>query len=329
MSDSKKYETAFGLDMPFEEAVGRFADVTKEEVAADPNVDRDVVPEGQLDLVPFKKHEIRRVLHDDEWWFSVVDVVAALTESARPRKYWSDLKRQLSEKEGFSELSEYIGQLPMPGADGKYYPTDAAPTETVLRIIQSIPSKRAEPFKRWLAKVGYERIQESQDPEIAIKRAILTYEIQGRADDWIEKRVRSIVARKKLTSEWRKRGIEEGLQYATLTNVISEQTFGVHTKNHKKHKGLRKSHNLRDHMTDLELILTMLGETTTKTVAVQRDAQGFYENSKAAETGGSIAGTARKGIEKETGQKVVSKSNFLGSKSRQSDPEFLTKKKPA
>ena len=327
MSNEKKYEEALGLDMPFEEALGRFAKVTKEDIAADAGKSTDLVPEGQLELVPFKKHTIRRVLHDDEWWFSVVDVVGALTDSSRPRKYWSELKRQLTDKEGFSELSEDIGQLPMPGADGKLYMTDAATTETLLRIIQSISSKRAEPFKRWLAKVGYERIQEIQDPEIAIKRAIVTYQIQGRTDDWIERRIRSIVVRKQLTSEWKKRGVKEGQDFAVLTNVISQETFGMHTRNHMKYKGLGKSHNLRDHMVDLELILTMLGETTTKTVAVQRDAQGFYENSKAAETGGSIAGTARKGIEKETGQKVVSKSNFLGSKSRQSDPRLLTKKK--
>lgn len=327
MSDKKRYDEAFGLDVPFEEALERFTQVTKEDIAADPGADTTLVPEGQLELVPFKKHEIRRVLHDDEWWFSVVDVVAALTDSNRPRKYWSDLKRQLSDKEGFSELSENIGQLPMPGTDGKLYPTDAAPTETILRIIQSIPSPRAEPFKRWLAKVGYERIQEIQDPEIAIKRAILTYQIQGRSDDWIEKRIRSIVARKELTSEWRKRGIKEGQEYAVLTNVISQETFSMHTERHKRHKGLRKTHNLRDHMTDLELILTMLGETSTKTIAVQRDARGFYQNYSVAKTGGGIAGQARRQIEHETGQRVVSKSNFLGSKSRTADPALLTRKK--
>ena len=327
MSDEKHYEEAFGLDVPLEEALERFSRGTKEDIAADPGADTTLVPEGQLELVPFKKHAIRRVLHDDEWWFSVVDIVGALTDSKRPRKYWSELKRQLSEKEGFSELSEIIGQLPMPGADGKLYLTDAAPTETILRIIQSIPSPRAEPFKRWLAKVGYERIQEIQDPEIAIKRAILTYQIQGRTDDWIEKRIRSIVARKELTSEWRKRGIKEGQDYAVLTNVISEQTFGMHIQRHMRHKGLKKSHKLRDHMTDLELILTMLGETSTKTIAVHRDAQGFYQNYKAAETGGGIAGQARKQIERETNHQVVSKSNFLGSKSRESDPVMLTSKK--
>ena len=175
------------------------------------------------------------------------------------------------------------------------YPTDAVTTETLFRIIQSIPSKRADPFKRWLAKVGHERIQEIQDPEIAIKRAILTYQIQGRSDDWIEKRIRSVVARKELTSEWGKRGIQEGQEYATLTNVISEATFAVATQNHKTIKGLKTSHNLRDHMTDLELILTMLGETSTKTIAVQGDAQGFPENYEAAEKGGGICGSSPEG----------------------------------
>ena len=210
MSDEKEYEEEFGLNIPIEEALGRFAQATKEDNAMDPRASTDVVPEGQLELVPFRKHEIRRVFHNDEWWFSIVDVVAALAESDRPRRYWSDLKTQLIDKEGFFELSDEIGQLPLPAADGKNRMTDVGTTETVLRIIQSIPSKRAEPFKRWLAKVGYERIQETQDPEIAIKRAILTYQIQGRSDDWIEKRIRSIVARKELTSEWKKTGRRGG-----------------------------------------------------------------------------------------------------------------------
>ncbi len=326
MSDEKKYEEAFGLDIPFEEALGRFAQVTKEEIAAGPEVNDELVSEGQLELVPFRKHDIRRVFNGDEWWFSVVDVVAALTGTDRARRYWSDLKRQLTDKEGYFELSDKIGQLPLPSADGKKRMTDVATVETLLRIIQSIPSKRAEPFKRWLAKVGYERIQEIQDPEIAIKRAILTYQIQGRSDDWIEKRIRSIVVRKELTSEWAKRGIEEGKEYAVLSNVISMRTFGIDAKGHKRVKGL-KSHNLRDHMTDLELIFTMLGEKSTAEIAQKRDAQGFPENVGAAKAGGSIAGGARAELEKETGEQVVSSSNFLGIKKRGSDPELLTRKK--
>ena len=183
----------------------------------------------------------------------------------------------------------------------------------VLRIIQSISSPKAEPFKRWLARVGYERIQESQDPEVLIKRAIMHYTVQGRSDDWIEKRIRSIVARKELTAEWAKRGVKEGGQYAMLSNIISEHTFGVGVERHKRVKGL-KSQNLRDHMTDMELILTMLGETSTKEIAVKQDAQGLLENAGAARAGGDIAGGARKQLEAQTGQKVVSSHNFLGKK---------------
>ena len=324
-TESRRYGEALGLDAPLEEAVDRFAEATKQELAdSGDHYGPDPIPEGQLDLVPFKKHDIRRVFHDEEWWYSIIDVVEALTGSGRARSYWTDLKRQLSETEGFSELHGNIVQLPMPGADGKKYRTDAVTTETLLRIIQSIPSPKAEPFKRWLAKVGYDRIQETQDPEIAIKRAILTYQIQGRSDDWIETRIRSIVARKELTSEWQKRGVRKGQEYAALTNVISEKTFDMGVARHKRHKGL-KSHNLRDHMTDLELILTMLGESSTKEIARQRDAQGYGQNYAAAASGGAIAGGARKQIEEETGKPVVSGQNFLGSKSRQSDPVLLTK----
>jgi hypothetical protein len=182
-----------------------------------------------------------------------------------------------------------------------------------------------EPLKRWLARVGYERIQEAQDPEVLIKRAIMHYQVAGRSDDWIEKRIRSMVARKELTAEWKKRGIAEGRDYAMLTNIISERTFGLHHEQHKKLKGL-KAQNLRDHMTDLELVLTMLGETSTKEIAVQKDAQGFYENSQAASAGGDIAGGARKQIEAQTGRKVASSKNFLGAEKRTADPHFLTKK---
>lgn len=325
MGDDKKFDEEFGVDMPMDEAFERFARATKEELAEQGNLPLGV-PHGELELVPFKGASIRRVCHDGEWWYSVVDVVGALAGTERASKYWSDLKAKLTDAEGFFELSDYIGKLPMPSADGKSRPTEVCTTETILRIIQSIPSPKAEPFKRWLAKVGYERIQESQDPEILIKRAILHYQVQGRSDDWIEKRIRSIVARKELTAEWKKRGVEEGREYAILTNIISQETFGMHTENHKKHKALAKSHNLRDHMTDLELILTMLGETSTKEIAVQRDAQGFYQNTQAATAGGAIAGSARKQIEAQTGKKVASSQNFLGQNKRVADPQQLTMK---
>lgn len=312
MTDSKKIEEENGLDMSMDEALARFGQATREDLEGKKDLPA-VIPDGELELVPFKKDAIRRVCHNDEWWYSIVDVVTALTGTERGRKYWSDLKAKMIEKEGYSELSDEIGQLPMPGSDGKNYKTDVGTAETILRIIQSISSPKAEPFKRWLARVGYERIQESQDPEVLIKRAIMHYQVQGRSDDWIEKRVRGIVARKELTGEWKKRGIKDE-QYATLSNVISQETFGVGVKRHKELKGLR-SQNLRDHMTDMELILTMLGETSTKTIAQQRDAQGIYENYEAARDGGAIAGNTRKQIEQQTGQKVVSSQNFLGNRS--------------
>lgn len=325
MTDKKKYDEEFGLDMELEEALQRFGSVTKEELDEVASERTDVVPEGEHQIALFKKQEVRKILHDGEWMFSVIDVIAALTDSDRPSGYWNDLKTKLAKNEGFDELYDNIGKLPLPGADGKMRGSEVANTETLLRIIQSVPSPKAEPFKRWLAKVGYERIQEMQDPEIAIKRAIMTYQIKGYSDDWIEKRVRSIVARKELTREWAKRGVKEGQQYAMLSNIISENTFGVGVARHKRVKGL-SSQNLRDHMTDLELILTMLGETSTTAITKQRDSQGLYENAEAAKAGGSIAGGARKQIEAETGQKVVSTQNYLGGKKRESDPEQLTMK---
>ena len=328
MGETRKYDQEFGLDIPMDEALARFVRVTREE-AAESGAIVTVVPDGELELVAFKKDSIRRVCHNDEWWYSIVDVVGALSGTDRARKYWSDLKTKLIEKEGFSELSDEIGQLPLPGPDGKMYRSDVATAETILRIIQSIASPRAEPFKRWLARVGYERIQEGQDPEVLIKRAILHYQVQGRSDDWIEKRVRSIVARKELTAEWKRRGVQEGVEYAMLTNIISQETFGVHTAGHMRIKGLAKKHRLRDHMTDLELILTMLGETSTKEIAKQRDVQGFYPNARAATDGGAIAGSARKQIEHQTGQRVVSAQNFLGDSKRVADPQQLTMKRKA
>ena len=317
-----KIEEEFGLNMSMDEALQRFSQATKEELAGQRNLPA-TVPDGELELVPFKKEAIRRVCHNDEWWYSIIDVVTVLTGSERGRKLWSDIKTKMIEKEGFSELSDEIGQLPMPGADGKMYRTDVATAETVLRIIQSISSPKAEPLKRWLARVGYERIQEAQDPEVLIKRAILHYSAQGRSDEWIDKRVRSMVARKELTSEWRKRGVTESKDFAMLSNIIAELTFGVGVQGHMRVKGL-KSQNLRDHMTDMELILTMLGETSTKEIAQRRDAQGLYPNAEAARAGGNIAGSARKQIETQTGQRVVSSQNFLGK--RKPDPALPDKR---
>lgn len=313
-SGDDKLNKKFGLDIPFEEAIQRFANVTKEELEEAASLAGDIIPEGQTEIVPFKGITIRKTFHESEWWFSVVDVIEALTGTSNPRRYWSDMKRQMIAKEGFSELYDEIVQLAMPGADGKLYKTDSANPETIFRIVQSIQSPRAEPFRRWLAKVAYERIQEVQNPEIAIKRAVAEYQAQGRPMDWIEQRIRSILVRKELTSEWKKRGVDETHEFAILTSVLSMQTFGVSIPKHRKTKNLKPSHNLRDHMTDIELILTMLGEKSTKEIAQIKDAQGFDENKEAVRLGGQIAGDARRSLEHQTGKKVVSSSNFLPKK---------------
>jgi DNA-damage-inducible protein D len=301
--------------------------VTKD-IEGDQSGEPQAVPPPGQEMLPFNNDAIRKTEHSGEWQFSIVDIVGVLIGGTRARKYWSDLKRKLIVKEGFSELSDKIGQLPMAGVDGKHYPTDVANTETILRIIQSIPSPRVEPLKRWLAAVGYERIQESQDPELAIKRAIATYQARGRTDDWIEKRLRSIVARKELTNEWKSRGIEKGQDYAALTNIISMETFGgISPSGHKALKGLAKTHNLRDHMTDLELIFTMLAEKSTTEIAKARDAQHFRANADAARSGARVAGEARVRLETEIKQPIISTKNHLNQRERISDPVLLTKKR--
>lgn len=319
----KKLEQDAGLDQPLEVAVERYVALTAEE-AQDADMLPATIPEGEIQRVLFKGAELRKVMHKDEWWFSIIDVLGAVTESANPRRYWSDLKRQVAEKEGFSELYDRIVQLKMPAEDGKERETDAANVELLLRIMQSVRSPKAEPFKQWLARVGYERIQETQNPEIAIKRAILTYQIQGRSNDWIDKRIRTIVTRKELTNEWQRRGVKEGKEYAILTNTISTATFAVTPEKHRDYKGLKKRDQLRDHMTDLELIFTMLGEKSTTEIAKTRNAQGFWQNQTAARSGGRIAGEARLKLEKETGRPILSRSNFLGSDKRVADPELLS-----
>lgn len=225
-------------------------------------MDKEILPENHI--VVFSDHKIRRTFHNDEWWFSVIDVVETLTDSTNPRRYWSDLKRQLVENEGFSELYEKIVQLKLEAPDGKMRETDCANTEGLFRIIQSIPSPKAEPFKRWLAKVGYERIKEIEDPELASQRAREIYKQKGYSDAWIEKRMRGIQVRAELTEEWKKRKVGEQTEYAILTSEICKATFGVTPSEYKKIKDLKRE-NLRDHMTDLELIFTMLGEASTTT----------------------------------------------------------------
>ena len=262
-------------------------------------------------LAVFENKKIRRIFHQGEWYFSIIDVIDVLTESSNSRRYWSDLKSQLIEKEGFTQLYEKIVQLKLLATDGKMRETDTANTETVFRIIQSIPSPKAEPFKRWLAQVGYERIQEIEDPELATQRTRAIYKAKGYSDAWIEKRMRGIAIREDLTDEWEKRGIKLQREYAILTAEISKATFGMTPSEYKEHKGLERE-NLRDHMTDLELIFSMLGEASTKEISVNKNAQGFDENKMAAKMGGKIAGDARRQLEQASGKPVVSEENYLG-----------------
>ncbi|MHC5062069.1 MAG: BRO-N domain-containing protein [Planctomycetota bacterium] len=260
-------------------------------------------------LVVFKGKEIRRAIHDNEWYFSVVDIIAALTDSANPRNYWNMMKNRVKKTSGV-ELSTFCVQLKLPSSDGKTYKTDVVNTESAFRIIQSIPSPKAEPFKRWLAKVGYERIQEIEDPELATKRSRAIYKAKGYSDEWIEKRMRSIAIREELTDEWKERGVKEQKSYAILTAEISKAAFGLTPSEYKKLKGLKRE-NLRDHMNDLELIFSMLGEAATTEITRKQDAQGFNENKQAAVDGGGIAGSARRQLESKSGKPVVSGQNFL------------------
>ena len=263
-------------------------------------------------IVLFRGKEVRREIFDRVWYFSVVDIVAALTDSSKPRDYWYRMKKREKESSG-TELSTFCRQLKLLSADGKMYKTDAVNTENAFRIIQSIPSPKAEPFKRWLAKVGYERIQEIEDPELATKRTRALYKAKGYSDDWIEKRMRSIAIREELTDEWKDRGVKEQKNYEILTAEISTAAFGITPSEYKKIKGLKRQ-NLRDHMNDLELIFSMLGEAATTEITRNRDTQGFDENKQAAIEGGSVAGTARKQLETKSGKKVVSGKNYLPDK---------------
>ena len=257
----------------------------------------------------FRGKKIRKTIYQNEWWFSVVDIIEALIGSERPRKYWNDLKKKLLE-EGYLELSEKIGQLKLMSTDGKFYETDCANTETMFRIIQSIPSPKAEPFKMWLARVGYERIKEIEDPELATKRTRALYKAKGYSDSWIEKRMRGIAIREELTDEWKNRGAQEQRDYEILTAEISEATFGLKPNEYKKLKNLKKQ-NLRDHMNDFELIFTMLGERSTTEIHKVENSKGVPKLKSDSRRGGKIAGDARKKLEKEIGRTIVSKENYL------------------
>ena len=256
----------------------------------------------------FGNNEIRRHWDADKelWYFSVVDVIEVLTKTNRPRKYWNDLKIKL-QKEG-SELSEKIGQLKFMAKDGKYYLTDVADTETLLRLIQSVPSPNAEPFKLWLARVGYERLEETADPEIAINRALKTYLQKGNSPEWVNLRLKSIEIRKDLTDQWEARGVNEGLEFAILTNEITKAWMGMTTKEYKGLKNLKKE-NLRDNMTNMELVLNMLAETATTEISKTKKPKSFGQNKVVAREGGSVAGNARKDIESKTGKKVITGKN--------------------
>ena len=269
-------------------------------------------PEAHIAV--FQEQTIRRAWHRNEWWFSVVDVVGVLSESSYANRYWSDLKRKMAQEAGSGQPYEKIVRLKLVAPDGKQRDTDCANTETLLRIVQSIPSPRAEPFKRWLAQVGYERIKEIENPELASARARALYEAKGYPKVWIEKRLRSIAIRGELTDEWKERGVQEGREYAILTAEIARATFGVTPGVHSNIKGLRDlktGDNLRDHMTDLELIFTMLGEASTTEIARRKNAQGFPANRRTAKEGGTIAGDARRALEAKSGRPVVSATNNL------------------
>jgi hypothetical protein len=256
----------------------------------------------------FESKKIRSAWNADEekWYFSIVDIVEVLTDSPRPRKYWNALKTKLK-AEG-SELSHNLGQLKMEAEDGKLRETDVADTEQLLRLIQSIPSHKAEPFKQWLAKVGYERIEETENPELSFDRAMQNYLQLGYSKEWINQRLKSIEVRKELTDEWENRGVKKGQEFATLTDIITQAWSGKSVKQYKQHKNLKKE-NLRDHMTNLELVLNMLAEATTTEISKEKKPKNFNENKVIAKQGGTIAGNTRKAIEAKSGKKIVSAQN--------------------
>jgi prophage antirepressor-like protein len=267
-------------------------------------------------LTPFEGRNIRRIWHNEQWYISVVDVIEVLTDSEKPSQYWHNMKKR------DVQLSPICLKLKLKGLDGKTYPSDCANTEGILRIIMSVPSPKAEPMKLWLAQVGKQAIDDAENPELLTERQIELYKAKGYTDEWIKERMQSIETRTKLTDEWKKRGVKEGQEYSILTAVIAKGTFGITPKEHKELKSLTKpSQNLRDHMTDLELILTALGEAVTRTVAIEKDAQGFDENKTAAMKGGKAGGDARRNVEKQIGKSVISSENFLNKDEKLSPPQ--------
>ena len=267
----------------------------------------EVNDNGSIQLFEDQKIRTAWDAEKEEWYFSIIDVISVLTGTANPRRYWSDLKRKLK-TEGANELYEKIVQLKMLSSDGKRYKTDVVNTEQLLRIIQSIPSPKAEPFKAWLAMVGKERIEETIDPEQAIDRALDTYLKKGYSEEWIHQRLLAIRIRNELTDEWKKRGVQKGKEYAILTDEISRAWSGMTTGQYKRLKGLTKE-NLRDNMTDLELVLTMLAEASTTDISKTAKPQTFEENKQVAKRGGKVAGIARQALEAETGKPVITEKN--------------------
>ncbi len=264
--------------------------------------------DGKSNLALFDGRQIRKLFHAGEWWFSIIDVVDVLVGGDRARKYWSDLKKKLR-IEGYVELSEKIGQLKMVAPDGKQRLTDCANAETLFRVIQSIPSPKVEPLKRWLAKVGKERLDEIENPELAMGRMQELYEKKGYPKEWIDKRLRGIAVRQDLTDEWKQRGVNNSQEFAILTNEIMQGTFALKVDEYKQVKALARE-NLRDRMTDIELILTMLAEATTTKLHRDRDSKGMTPLKKDAKDGGAVAGRTRKDIEKQSGKPVISPDNF-------------------
>ncbi len=262
-------------------------------------------------LIVFEGKNIRKTWHNEEWWFSVVDIVEGLTESVDAKDYWYRLKKRESE-ENKIELSTVCRQLKLKSSDNKYYETDCTNTEGAFRIIQSIPSPKAEPFKLWLAKTGYERIQEIENPEIAHDRAKNYYEMKGYPKEWIDKRIRGIAVRQELTDEWKQRQVTQEKEFAILTNEITKATFGKTVGEYKEFKGLeKKNQNLRDHMNDWEIILTMVGEKATTDITKAKDSQGLNQCKDSANIGGTIAFNTKKEIEEKTGKQITTKDNFL------------------
>jgi DNA-damage-inducible protein D len=258
-------------------------------------------------LTPFDGEKIRKIWHEEQWFFSVVDVIGFLTDSPIPRNYWTKVKKTLLDE---SQLHPFWMQLKLKSADGKTYKTDCADTKGVFRILMAVPSPKAEPVKRWLAALGEQSINETENPELLTERQAELYKAKGYTDEWIRRRMQTIETRKELTDEWQQRGVKEGQEYAVLTATIAKGTFGLTPTEHKDVKGLDRQ-NLRDHMTPLELILTAFGEEVTRRITIREDAQGFNENLDAAQQGGEVAGEARMNAEKKLGEKVVSSENFL------------------